>query len=146
MEKLLVIPFVVVLAVAFGLLGLVAYYSSPINNGQSASAAKGTVYVQSAIFQDVKLGESSPCSAVELVVTCSPTFVVNPGDSVQLLLSMQDLAGNQTVMFKGASGIVVIQSASWSVAHGSSPYTLHGTVGLSSPQTIAALTLTFSAS
>ena len=144
MDKFIVIPFVMVFAVALGLLGAVAYYSEHSGSigGGGANQTTSYVYVMSAIFQDVKTGDSGPCSAVQLTVTCPGGFVIGPGDPVKVIVSLQDTGANQTVTFSGFSGEVVLQPASWDVLHGASSYVITGTVAISSPQTAGPFTIT----
>ena len=145
MEKVIVVPFVLVIAIVAILFFALAASAGVGYSGQpSGSSSASGLYVQSALFDDTSLGDSAPCSTAGMTVTCYTSFAVHPSDSISLIVSIRNTGTPQNVTFAGLdrNGIVSLAPSSWIAASGSSQHTITGSSLLSSPQMISDLTIT----
>jgi hypothetical protein len=142
MEKLIVVPFVVIVVIVFAFLILFAAYAGHQGQFTQDTSSVQQVSISSAILRDVATGDSTACSASGLSVTCAPTFSLNVGDKVELLMSVQNKGLGANMSLTGSTGAAAFETSKWMVASGPSQRTLTGSAQAQS----GSLSLDFSVS
>jgi hypothetical protein len=120
LEKLIVIPFVLILVVVSVFVGLLYSYS-PSQHPVSSPQTPTLLSIKSAALEDVTLGESAPCSVSGLSVSCQPSFQMQPSDKLAVTLDLKDAGSALDVNCTGFSESV------WKAPAGSSTHILNGT-------------------